>query len=223
MLLALDSATRRINLALHDGQEVLAEHSWRNLNRHSAELPPMVERMLAKEERDLSALAVASGPGSFTGLRIGVAFARGLATARGLPLVGVRTQEILAAALPPRPGYALLVLLDAGRGRVIATRFRRHAGRWRATGEEWLTDLAELLHSLDAPTLFAGELDAAGCSALEQACRRGAPLQMASPAQSLRRAGFLAEIALERLRAGSPQDFAPERVTAHYVATRDTP
>lgn len=223
MLLAIDSATQCVNLALHDGQEVLAEHSRRSVNRHSVELPPMVERLLASEERDLDALAVAGGPGSFTGLRIGVAFAKGLATARGLPLVPVRTQEILAAALPPCPGHRLLVLLEAGRGRVIAAPFRRHAGRWRTSGEERLTDVAQLLRSLDAPTFLAGELDAAGRSMLEQAQRDGAPLQVASPALSLRRAGFLAEIALERLRAGSPQDFDPARVTAHYVATRDTP
>lgn len=223
MLLAIDSATQYVNLALHDGQEVLAEHSWRSARRHSAELPPMVERLLAAQDGNLDALAVADGPGSFTGLRIGVAFAKGLATARGLPLVPVRTQEILAAALPPCPGHALLVLLAAGRGRVIAAPFRRHAGRWRASGEERLTDVAGLLRSLDAPTLVAGELDAAGRSMLEAAQRDGARLQVASPALSLRRAGFLAEIALERLRAGSPQDFDPARVTAHYVATRDTP
>ena len=223
MLLAIDSATQCVNLALHDGQAVLAEHSWRSVNRHSVELPPMVERMLASEERGLDALAVASGPGSFTGLRIGVAFAKGLATASGLPLVGVRTPEILAAALPPCPGHALLVLLDAGRGRVIAAPFRRHAGRWRSAGEEWLTDAPQLLRSLDAPTFFAGELNAAGRSMLEAAQQDGAPLQVAPPALSLRRAGFLAEIALQRLRTGSPQDLDPARVTLRYVATRNMP
>ena len=117
MLLAIDSATQRISLALHDGDEVLAEHSWRSVNRHSAELPPAVARMLAQQEGTLSALAVACGPGSFSGLRIGVAFAKGLAAARALPLVGITTQDILAAAQPPCPGHALLILLAAGRSR----------------------------------------------------------------------------------------------------------
>ncbi len=223
LLLAIDSATQRINLALHDGHEVLAEHSWRSVNRHSAALPPMVGCMLAREEQELTALAVACGPGSFTGLRIGVAFAKGLASARQLPLVGVATPDILAAALPPCPGHALLVLLAAGRGRLIVTRYRRHAGLWRPSGEESLLDLAELLRSVTTPAFIAGELDADCRAALLGAQQDGAPLKLAAPSGSLRRAGFLAEIALKRLRQGPPQDFDPARVTARYVATRDTP
>ena len=223
MLLAIDSATQHISLALHDGHEVLAEHSWRSINRHSAELAPAVARMLAQEEQELSALAVACGPGSFTGLRIGVAFAKGLAAARALPLVGITTQDILAAAQPPCPGHALLILLAAGRGRVIAARYRWCAERWQAADEARLFTLDELVQSLSTPTVIAGELDAAGQAALVQAQQDGAMLRLAPAALSLRRAGFLAQLALERLGSGQAQDFAPERVTAHYLATRDTP
>ena len=223
MLLAIDSATGHVRLALHDGREVLAEHSWQGDNRHNVALPPMAERMLARVDRELTALAVACGPGSFTGLRIGVAFAKGLATARQLPLVGVRTTDILAASLPACPGHVLLVLLAAGRGRLIVAGYRRHGGRWRARGEARLMEVADLRRSINRPALIAGELDAAGYDVLQRAQRDGAPLRLASPSCSLRRAGFLAEIALERLRRGSPQDFDPALVRAHYVATRDTP
>lgn len=223
MLLAIDSATQRINVALHDGHEVVAEHSWRSAKNHSAALPPMVERMLAQVGTELSAMAVAAGPGSFTGLRIGVAFAKGLAAARGIPLVPVNTQEVLAAALPPCPDHALLILLSAGRRRYIAARFHHCEGRWRANGDETLTDLDTLLQRPPEPTLVAGELDAGARDRLTRAQGAGAPLLLASPAHSLRRAGFLAEIALERLRQGAPGDFAPGKVTARYVATRDTP
>ena len=223
MLLAIDSATQRISLALHDGHEVLAEHSWRSVNRHSAELPPMVERLLAQNGQELDALAVACGPGSFTGLRIGVAFAKGLAAARGLPLVGIRTPDILAAAQPPCPGHALLVLLAAGRGRVIAARYRCCAAGWQTEDDEQLLTLDELIATLSAPTVIAGELDAAGHARLSRAQQAGAPLQIAAAALSLRRAGFLAQLALERLRGADAQDFAPAGVTAHYVATLDTP
>lgn len=223
MLLAIDSATHRINLALHDGHEVIAEHSWRSAKNHSAGLPPMVERMLAQGGPELAAMAVAAGPGSFTGLRIGVAFAKGLAAARGIPLVPVRTQDILAAALPPRPDHALLILLSAGRKRYIASRFHHCKGRWQASGEETLTDLETLLRPPLTPTFVAGELDACARARLSRARSAGSPLQLASPAHSLRRAGFLAEVALERLREGEPDDFDPGVVTARYIATRNTP
>ena len=223
MLLAIDSATQRISLALHDGHEVLAEQSWRSVNRHSAELPPAVARMLAQQDGALSALAVACGPGSFTGLRIGVAFAKGLAAARALPLVGIATQEILAAAQPPCPGHALLILLAAGRGRVIAARYRWCAERWQTEDEARLLSLDQLVKSLSTPTVIAGELDVADQAALLRAQQDGAMLQFAPAARSLRRAGFLAQLALERLGNGEAQDFAPELVTAHYIATRDTP
>ena len=223
MLLAIDSATHCASLALHDGHKLLAEHSWRSANRHSVELPPLVAQLLAQHNATPNALAVACGPGSFTGLRIGVAFAKGLAAARDLPLVGVPTPDILAAAQPPCPGHRLLCLLAAGRGRFIATRYRRRAQRWHPVAEQRLLTLDELLASLAQPTLLTGELDAAARQALTRARERGAPLTLAPVANSLRRAGFLAQLALERLQGGEPADFAPERLRAHYLSTRDTP
>ena len=74
-----------------------------------------------------------------------------------------------------------------------------------------------------APTFIAGELDACARDRLTRAQAAGSPLHLASPAHALRRAGFLAQIALARLRQGAPQEFDPGTVTARYVATRDTP
>ena len=222
MLLAIDSATQRLSLALHDGRELLAEQGWRSVNRHSAELPPAVERMLADAAGELSALAVASGPGSFTGLRVGVAFAQGLAAARGLPLVGVHTGDILAAAQGPCPGYALLVMLAAGRGRSIAICYHWQEGRWQAADEARLFTPDALARSLSTPTLVAGELGAADHAALTRAQQDGAPLRIASPASSLRRAGYLAQVALEQLQRGAAEDFAPERIRLQYITTQGT-
>ena len=91
-LLAIDTATQFISLALHDGQQMLAEQTWFSENHHTVELAPAV-RMLLESARltaaDLTALAVSIGPGSYTGLRIGVALAKGIAGARRLPLVGM--------------------------------------------------------------------------------------------------------------------------------------
>ena len=78
MLLAIDTATDCVALALGDGAVILAEHNWMCANNHTVELTPQVNRMLRTEgvgADSLEAVAVGIGPGSFTGLRIGLAFA----------------------------------------------------------------------------------------------------------------------------------------------------
>ena len=121
MILALDTATRAVSLALAEAGQIVAEATWRSENNHTLELAPAVERLLAEAAvapRDLTALAVAIGPGSFTGVRIGLGFAKGLALACSLPLLGVRTLDIAIRALPAAGGQAVAVI-QAGRGRVI--------------------------------------------------------------------------------------------------------
>ncbi|MFI5269142.1 MAG: tRNA (adenosine(37)-N6)-threonylcarbamoyltransferase complex dimerization subunit type 1 TsaB [Chloroflexota bacterium] len=129
MLLALDTATHYASVALHDGQRLLAEHTWLANQDHTRTLLPHVRSLLAEAHAgmdSLTALAVALGPGSFNGLRVGLSTAKGLAIARGLPLAGASTLELLAAE------YGLTeVTMNAGRG-------RRY--RWRTGGEIELID-----------------------------------------------------------------------------------
>lgn len=217
MLLAIDTATRLISLALHDGQQVIAETTWQTGSYHTVELAPQTALLLRRAGLDASRLqgvAVAIGPGSYTGLRIGLGFAKGLALAQALPLVGVPTLDALMRAQPPHPGPAL-ALLEAGRGRVSVVPYRWQARRrrWEADGParvfDWHGLAAEVAASQAAPgeaalppdpTYLVGEIDAAGREALR--ALRGAVL-LASPARSLRRAGYLAEVGWERLRAGA--------------------
>ena len=105
MLLAIDTATQALSIALHDGAALAAEHTLKADRRHSALLAPLIKQMMAQcdvTSGDLSALAVSVGPGSYTGTRIGVAMAKGMAAAAELPLVPVTTLEtVLAAQAPP--------------------------------------------------------------------------------------------------------------------------
>jgi tRNA threonylcarbamoyladenosine biosynthesis protein TsaB len=101
MLLALDTATRFASFALHDGRAIRYEMSWEAGRQHTTQLMPRVVEALEELEvrpEALSAVAVALGPGSFTGLRVGMAIAKGLALARGIPIIGIPTLDILAAA-----------------------------------------------------------------------------------------------------------------------------
>jgi tRNA threonylcarbamoyladenosine biosynthesis protein TsaB len=173
------------------------------------ELAPQVALLLRRagvEPGQLRGVAVAIGPGSYTGLRIGLGFAKGLSLANALPLVGVPTLDILMRAQPPRAERAL-ALLQAGRGRVSAAPYQWTARgfRWRPAGEVRVIDwpsLAQELSAATAPVYVVGEIDAAGLDLLRPL--RGRVL-LASAAQSLRRAGFLAELGWERLRS-APDD-----------------
>ena len=120
MLLAIDTATKMLGLALHDGAEVVNESIWFSNNHHTTELAPEVAlafRRAGTSQDQLTAVAVAQGPGSYTGLRIGMALAKGLSLAHNLPIIGIPTLDILAMAQPQRE-EPLLATLQAGRGRV---------------------------------------------------------------------------------------------------------
>ena len=97
-ILALDSSAKTATAALTDGVEILAESSVRTAT-HSAVLLPMIEAMLKSADtavEDLDLMAVTVGPGSFTGVRIGVSTVKGLAFAHGTPCIGVSSLEGMA-------------------------------------------------------------------------------------------------------------------------------
>ncbi|MCZ7542092.1 MAG: tRNA (adenosine(37)-N6)-threonylcarbamoyltransferase complex dimerization subunit type 1 TsaB [Anaerolineae bacterium] len=221
MLLAIDTATRTISLALHDGERIHAELTWRTANHHTVELSPSIMTMLAQAGLtvgDLTALAVAQGPGSFMGLRIGLGVAKGLALSRRLPLVAVPTLDIVAAAQPRTRGR-LVAVLQAGRGRICwqAYTWRRGKGRtppamWRPRGKLALGGWDDLIAEVEKETVVSGEIDPEGRRRLSETDR---PVRAASGALALRRAGHLAEIAWARLRADATDD--PFTVTPIYL------
>lgn len=207
MLLALDTSTRSISLALHDGQALAAETTWRSQNHHTVELAPAIAEMLERAELapdKLKGIAIALGPGSFTGLRIGLALAKGLALAQNLPLVGIPTLDILAHAQPQR-SEPMLAILQAGRGRVAVGRYVFERKGWRAEGEVQLYHWPELVRAIEQPTYVCGELDEEGLAELRRLRGRAT---LAPAFLSLRRAGVLAEMAWARLRAGQEDEAA---------------
>lgn len=214
MLLALDTATQRASIALHDGMTLRAECTWESANRHTVTLLPRVVQLLDASNltaRDLTGIGVCIGPGSYTGVRIGVAVAKGLASSRKLPLVGITTLDILAAAQPEdtRPLYATF---RAGRSRIGYARYRWREGSWRAeTGVQVVTWEA-LAGAIEAPGILVGELDGAGREALQRVSGR---LEIPKPAHHLRRSGYLADLAWARLRAN--QVDAPSALLPLYA------
>ncbi len=219
MLLAIDTSTRRVGLALYDGEQVLAEQVWSSQDFHTVELGPAVRDMLARQglkPASLSALGVALGPGSFTGLRIGLALAKGIALANHLPLVGIPTLDILAAAQPVDESLELAAVLSAGRGRLAVGWYRAQDGAWQSYAPLEAMTALELNQRIRVPTLVCGELNAAEQRLLR---RRRRYVVLASPARSLRRPSFLAELAWKRWQAGDVDD--PATLAPQYLHYND--
>ncbi len=228
MLLAIDTATQTLSIAVHDGTDILCEQTWRTQNRHTTELAPAVDHALALAGRPaLTAVAVAIGPGAYSGVRVGVAFAKGLALTFNLPLVGLTTLDILAAGQPPAPG-GLIAVLQAGRSRIVAGAYHQQRGkRWKARHTPESTTWEALIASFDGPVQVTGEIDATGRELLEAARAAGAAISIMPPPLRLRRAAWLAEEAWARLRDDADrlivEAYDPVSVSPIYVKTRDLP
>lgn len=200
MLLALDTSTPQIGIALYDGARVVAEHLWVSKARHTVELAPAVAQMLQQTGTDISQVAVvgvAIGPGSFTSLRVGLAFGKGLAMSRSLPLVGIPTLDILAAQVAVS-ALPLACVLAAGRGRLALGWYEASENGWQASGSAVVTTAETVADEVTSPTLLTGELTAAE----RQVLSKNENITLTSPASATRRPGMLAELAYRRWQAG---------------------
>lgn len=162
--LVLEASAAAASCALLEGEKVLGESFVNIPQTHSQTLLPMAERLLATcgtEAKDLDFLAVTKGPGSFTGLRIAMAAAKGMAMAAGTPCVGVSTLEALARNLTGFAGSAAAVM-DARCGQVYAGLFALKEGRVvrYPFGEDaaiLIPELKERLPRMEKPVFLVGD------------------------------------------------------------------
>jgi tRNA threonylcarbamoyladenosine biosynthesis protein TsaB len=222
MLLALDTSTSYASVALVRGERLAAEITWDVGRRHSQELLARLEQVLAMCQAtpaDLTAVAVARGPGSFNGVRVALATARSLAFALRVPLYGCSTLDAIARGHAPACGI-LYAVLEAGRGEVYAARYtsdetvglssglrvRVAKGLWRVSDYEVVTPAAladGMAASSGQPVLVCGEWRGETRTALEAALGSGARF-----ADELggRRASWVAELAWERWASGASSE-----------------
>ena len=211
MILAMDTSTEEASIALFDEStgKVASEHSWLSHRRHTVELMPKVNSMVTEaglKASDLRGIAVALGPGSYTGLRIALSAAKGIVAVTGKPLVGIPTLDVTAyphvcAGLP------VLALLQAGRGRVCWALYPPSSGEALKPMEDYslgsVEEMAASMSGAGPEILVAGEISEAVIDTLKQG---GLKFRIAAPGTNTRRAGVLGAMAWERLTKGDEHD-----------------
>jgi tRNA threonylcarbamoyladenosine biosynthesis protein TsaB len=221
MLLAIDSATQMLSIAVHDGDVLIAEATLQAGRQHSALLAPLIGSTMTQmglRSKDLTALAVSVGPGSYTGVRIGVALAKGLAAPRNLPLAPVTTLEtVVAAQLSHDDNRPLVATVSAGRERVIWAEYRFEGDTWVEKRAPQISEWAAILAEYAGPLRVSGEISPGGLQTIMQAQAGGARIEVAPESQRMRRASVLAEIAWRRLRAREKGSFPAGKVAPVYL------
>jgi tRNA threonylcarbamoyladenosine biosynthesis protein TsaB len=222
MLLAIDTSTAQVGLALYDGIQILGEMTWTTRQHHTVELAPALAGLLSRSDASMdavSALGVAIGPGSFTSLRVGLALAKGIALARHLPLVGISTLDVIAAAQPVGTHASrLAVVIQAGRKHIALGWYQFSENRWQARDGIKSTTVDELADQIEHPTYIAGELTSEDRSRL---ARKRVNILLASPVYCIRRPSILADLAWARWQKNEVDD--PASLAPIYLHVEGTP
>jgi tRNA threonylcarbamoyl adenosine modification protein YeaZ len=192
LLLAFDTATPAVTVALHDGARVLAEASAEDARRHGELLAVSIRDVLAEAgaaAAGLTGIAVGVGPGPYTGLRAGLVTARVLGSALGIPVHGACTLDVIAREAAGRGspgGHDFIVATDARRKEIYWARYT--AGGRRVSGPE-----------VSAPGEAGPGCPVAGQGALLYPAELGPPIEPRYPS-----AGVLASLTAERIAGGEP-------------------
>ena len=205
MLLAVDTSTQTIGIALYENPCVIGELLWQSKNHHTVELTSTVKELMNRcgvEPDALSLLICALGPGTFTGLRIGLAFIKGLALSLHIPVIGIPTFDILAAAMEPSE-FPLLCVLPAGRSRLAVSWYKCNEKVWQQDRGPFVKTPEELSDEISGPTLITGEMTPAERQIIG---RKWKNAMITSPADSTRRPALLAELGWQRWQEGQRND-----------------
>ena len=217
LILAFETSAKAASAALLEDGRLLGE-SYQNTGlTHSQTLLVMAEDLLAqcgKTVAQVTAVAVAAGPGSFTGVRIGVAAAKGFAWGRELPCYGVSTLEAMALSLGAWQGY-VCPCMDARRSQVYNALFSVSQGTLERLREDRaiaLSDLTEELKALDGPIFLVGD----GSTLTYRTLSGEIPNLVLPPEHRMhQRADGVALLAAQKIAAGEPGD--ANALTPNYL------
>lgn len=218
-LLAIETSTRQLGVAVLDGERLISSYEVLADYPHAVELPDAVTRVLKAARTTLDALeaiVVDIGPGSFTGLRIGLAFVKALAFAKHTPVIGVPSLDVLAAGLSCTT-HAVCPVLDAKQKNVYWALYHLQDGVPSKQHDYSLGPIDTMLSLLKEPTIFLGD----GCALYREHILRhlGERAQFAAPECWLPRAATLARLGRQRLAQDQHDD--PSRLVPLYLYPLD--
>ncbi len=217
MILAFETSAKAASVALLEGGKLLGESFQNTGLTHSQTLMSMAEDLLTncgKTPDDVTAVAVAAGPGSFTGVRIGVAAAKGFAWGKELPCYGVSTLEAMARNLDVHSGF-VVPTMDARRDQTYTAIFQAQDGKLARVTEDMAisyAELAEKLKNCQNPIFLVGDGAVLCYNMLEE---RVAGLVLPGEHRIHQRAAGVALVAQDMMDAGLPGDGAS--LTPNYL------
>ncbi len=207
-ILCLDSATESATAAIIDEDKLLGEITFNYKKQHSTIMMPMVDALLTSTDlsiEDIDGFVVSKGPGSFTGLRIGMATIKGLAQPTGKPFVTISTLDALANNLFFSTGV-ICPIMDALRGNVYTNFYRVCNGSLEALGESEILSIEELINKLknyNEPIHFIGD----GTYKFKETLAENLSNVYFAPTHlNVVKASSLGEIGLRRLKNGEKED-----------------
>jgi tRNA threonylcarbamoyladenosine biosynthesis protein TsaB len=211
-ILGIDTATPIGSIALIDGDNLVAEHTLNIVQAHSSRLMPAIDSVLKWGNITVDALdgcAVGIGPGSFTGIRIGVATIKSLCYALDKPIVGVSTLEAIAYNLQSTNGV-ICPLLDARRSEIYGTAF--HGGtEWQRLSEDLCLPIDAFLDQLNTDVPSNGTLNFVGDGLLTYGDavreRLGGKAHFANPIFNVPRGATIAHLGAQRLQHGESDSY----------------
>ena len=218
-ILAVDTATTSCSVAVLDKEILLAESTMVRQQTHSKHLMEIIDYVADLSGiaiSELDGFAVTRGPGTFTGLRIGMSAIKGLAMATGKPVVGVSSLDALAMQAAPSP-YLICPLIDARRGEVYFSTYRFQDGYLSRKMNESVMPPEEAIDYFDEPSIFLGNGDLLHQKMLKQMMNKAS--YFIPSYQSTIKASTVAHLSMYNFENGDTDDI--EALVPHYIRKPD--
>jgi tRNA threonylcarbamoyladenosine biosynthesis protein TsaB len=218
-ILAVDTATRSCSVSLVDGARVLAEVTSQSAETHSRHLLQLIQQVARTAGVDLVRLdgfGVCTGPGSFTGLRIGISSIKGLAYSLNKPVVGVSSLKSLAAQCGPTP-HLICPMIDARKQEVYFSLYRQAQEGLTKEAQERVAGPSEVIREIRQACLFIGNGAQLYRSLIAE--KLGPIAEFAEDSQHIIQASTIARLSLERFERRDADDISV--LVPHYVRKSD--